>query len=62
MDLTAAQHELLRQLARREVVCRGPEVRSADTLIEKGLARAPDENLNVREITPAGRRFIALGR
>jgi hypothetical protein len=64
MKVAERKLQLLRRLAKRAGVCAGPDRRIATALAREGLARleAYRAGVAVFQITPAGRRRIALGR
>lgn len=63
MNVAARKLDLLRRLARGAEVCAGPDRRIATALAREGLARleAYEAGTAIFQITPAGRRRIALG-
>ncbi|MDR3511434.1 MAG: hypothetical protein P4L73_07365 [Caulobacteraceae bacterium] len=61
--LSPAQTKLLRRLARRPDHCRSYDAVPARALLAKGLVRIDPGAAGgpLYEITPAGRKYIALG-
>lgn len=64
MKVAERKLQLLRRLARKAEVCSGPDRRIATALAREGLAQleAYRAGIAIFQITPAGRRRIALGR
>lgn len=63
MTVSDRKLNLLRRMAKRAVACRGPDRRIATALAREGLAAlsAYQSGVATFQITPAGRRRIALG-
>lgn len=62
--LSGPQFALLRRLAKGPQACGGHDAIPITYLVERGLARAErslDQSVSY-EITPAGRRFIAMAK
>jgi hypothetical protein len=64
MALTLRKRDLLLRLAKSTQACVGPDRRLATALAREGLAKleAYKPGVPMFQITPAGRRVIALGR
>ena len=62
--LSGPQYSLLLRLARGLDPCRGRDARPVKYLVERGLARIDSlvDRSPFYVITPAGRRFIAMGK
>jgi hypothetical protein len=58
--LSGAQHSLLLRLARGPGACGGVDTIPVKYLLERGFAFPSPDGHALYEITPAGRRFIAM--